>query len=292
MNSLDAAPVTRRNLLLASTSALAVAFPATASAQTTPPAPSPAGSRLDAVLKSQKLRVGTNLLSKPYTFKNAAGEADGWDTDVAKALAMDMGVKPEFIDTPWDGIIPALLANKFDVIIAAMANTVKRSLTINFTIPYHFVLSAFIYRSADAEKLSSLAKFNDPSLTVGSELGGAHRLTLNRFFPRMKVTEFNTIADVLLAIEGRKVNVAIAEYTVLTEHIANKQGFAVKAVDYPGSMFPIAMGLLPGPDNDHLKTFLNIWTQHFYWSGQFEPIRKKWFPNAPLPKLEKFVAPL
>ena len=52
------------------------------------------------------------------------------------------------------------------------------------------------------------------------------------------------------------------------------------------------MGLVAGPENEHLKTFLNVWIQHFFWSGQHEPIFKKWFPSAPVPKIEKFIAPL
>jgi hypothetical protein len=47
-----------------------------------------------------------------------------------------------------------------------------------------------------------------------------------------------------------------------------------------------------GPENEHFKTFLNSWIQHFFWTGQYEPIYKKWFADAPLPKIEKFLAPL
>src|SRR5438552_3570598 len=132
--------VDRRQLLALSVPVLAAASMIGSSKAEA--AVAPGGSRLDAILKSGKLRVGTFLQYKPYTFKNAAGEPDGWDTDVAKALAEDMGVKPEFVDNSWDGIIPALQADKFDVIIAAMSNTKKRSLVVNFTHPYYMASSA------------------------------------------------------------------------------------------------------------------------------------------------------
>ena len=53
-----------------------------------------------------------------------------------RGLAEDMGVKVEFVPTAWDGIIPALIAGKFDAIIGGMTITPARNLTVNFTAPY------------------------------------------------------------------------------------------------------------------------------------------------------------
>ena len=64
------------------------------------------------------------------------GELIGFEIDVAKQLAEDMGVGVDFVPTAWDGIIPALLAGKFDAIISGMSITSNRNLTVNFTHPY------------------------------------------------------------------------------------------------------------------------------------------------------------
>ena len=282
--------VSRRQLLAFSVPALAAASmlgPEKAEA-----AVPPGGSRLDVILKAGKLRVGTFLQYKPFTFKNQAGEADGWDTDVAKAVTEDMGVKPEFVDNSWDGIIPALQADKFDVIIAAMTNTKKRSLAINFTYPYYMAASAFIFRSGEAGRFAPLDKFNSPALKVSVLIQDASHITLQRFFAKAQVVDFNSAEEAILAVQTKKVDCSIAEFSFLGQYAKEHQGLTVKAVDYPGSGSPLAMGLLSGPENEHLKTFLNVWIQHFFWSGQNEPIFKKWFPGAPLPKVEKFIAPL
>jgi polar amino acid transport system substrate-binding protein len=250
------------------------------------------GSRLDAILRSGKLRVGTFLQYKPFTFKNAAGEADGWDTDVAKALADDMGVKPEFVDNSWDGIIPALQADKFDVIIAAMSNTKKRALVVNFTDPYYMASSAFIYRATDEGRFSTLDKFNDPSIKVSILIQDASHITAQRFFPKAQIVDFNSAEEAILAVQTNKVDCSIAEFSFMSQYAKEHQGLAVKVVDYPGSTSPLAMALLVGPENEHFKTFLNTWIKHFFWTGQYEPIYKKWFAGAPLPKIEKFLAPL
>ena len=282
--------VERRQLLALSVPVLAAASivgsrPAAAAA-------APAGSRLDVILKSGKLRVGTFLQYKPYTFKDAAGEADGWDTDVAKALTDDMGVKPEFVDNSWDGIIPALQADKFDVIIAAMSNTKKRSLVVNFTHPYYMASSAFIYRTADEARFPTLDKFNDPSIKASILIQDASHITAQRFFPKAQVVDFNSAEEAILAVQTNKVDCSIAEFSFISQYAKEHQGLSVKVVDYPGSTSPLAMALVAGPENEHFKTFLNSWIQHFFWTGQYEPIYKKWFAGAPLPKIEKFLAPL
>jgi len=294
--------ISRRKLLAVSISSAFLAActsPAPAPAPSTPgagatagPAVATGGDRLDKILKDGKLRVGTFLQYKPYTFKNEKGEADGWDTDVAKALVADMGVQAEFVDNSWDGIIPALQADKFDAIIAAMTPTKKRALVINFTIPYAMAYSAFIIRSADDSKFSTLEKFNDPSVTVSVLIQDASHVTMQRFFSQAKIQDFNSAEEAILAVQTNKVDASIAEYSFLNQYAKEHPGLTVKAVNYPGSSQPLAGGLTAGPDNDHLRTFLNLWIQHFFWSGQFEPIFKKWFPDAPLPKPDRFVSPI
>ena len=68
--------------------------------------------------------------------RNRNGELVGFEVDVATKVAADMGVDLESVPTSWDGIIPALIAGKFDVIIGGLSVRPQRNLTINFTIPY------------------------------------------------------------------------------------------------------------------------------------------------------------
>ena len=236
--------VPRRQMLAFSIPALAAA--SMISSSKVEAAVASGGSRLDAILKSGKLRVGTFLQYKPYTFKDPSGEADGWDTDVAKALAEDMGVKPEFVDNSWDGIIPALQADKFDVIIAAMSNTKKRSLVVNFTHPYYMASSAFIYRAADAGRFSSLDKFNDPSIKASILIQDASHITAQRFFPKAEVVDFNSAEEAILAVQTNKVDCSVAEFSFISQYAGEHQGLRVTAVDYPGSTQSACYGAARG----------------------------------------------
>ena len=90
---------------------------------------------IETIKKRGKLMVGMSTFV-PWAMRNKQGELIGFEIDVAKKVAEDMGVDIEFVPTQWSGIIPALIAGKFDVIIGGMSVTPQRNLTIGFTAPY------------------------------------------------------------------------------------------------------------------------------------------------------------
>jgi polar amino acid transport system substrate-binding protein len=75
---------------------------------------------------AESLRVGMECTYAPFNYKTAEGELAGYDVDVANGVARIIGAEFEFVCQEWDGMIPALLANKFDLIIASMSITDKR----------------------------------------------------------------------------------------------------------------------------------------------------------------------
>ena len=92
-------------------------------------------STVEQVIKRGNLRVGMSTFV-PRAMKDKTGQLIGFEIDVARQLARDMGVKIEFVPTKWAGIIPALLTGKFDVIIGGMSVRPDRNLKVNFSIPY------------------------------------------------------------------------------------------------------------------------------------------------------------
>ena len=75
---------------------------------------------------AETLRVGMGCTYAPFNFKDADGNLMGYDVDVAKGVAGLIGADLEFVCQKWDGMIPALLANKFDIVVASMSITDKR----------------------------------------------------------------------------------------------------------------------------------------------------------------------
>ena len=94
-----------------------------------------ATSAIEQIKQRGVLRVGVSTFV-PWAMRDTNGELVGFEIDVAKKLAADMGVELESVPTAWAGIIPALIAGKFDVIIGGMSINAERNMTVNFTIPY------------------------------------------------------------------------------------------------------------------------------------------------------------
>ncbi len=110
--------------LLAAVAVLALGAPQTATAET--------------------LRVGMECTYAPFNFKNADGELDGYDVDVAKGVAGLIGADLEFVCQKWDGMIPALLANKFDLVVASMSITDTRLEKMDFSQPYRISVGRLV----------------------------------------------------------------------------------------------------------------------------------------------------
>jgi len=89
---------------------------------------------LDDILDKGTIRVGVAEFV-PWTFRAESGDLVGFEVDVAKKIASDMGVAAEFKVYEWDAIIPALQNDEIDVIAGGMAITPERALKVNFSRP-------------------------------------------------------------------------------------------------------------------------------------------------------------
>jgi polar amino acid transport system substrate-binding protein len=96
------------------------------------------------VFAKETLRVGMECNYFPFNYKDANGELLGYDVDVAKGVIEILGDDVEFVCQAWDGMIPALLANKFDLIVASMSITESRAQKIDFSIPYRVSVGRLI----------------------------------------------------------------------------------------------------------------------------------------------------
>ena len=88
------------------------------------------------VANSQTIRIGTEGAYPPWNNLNSAGELEGAEIDFGNEACERMGVTCEWVTQDWDGIIPALLQGKYDIIIAGMSITEERKEKVNFTTGY------------------------------------------------------------------------------------------------------------------------------------------------------------
>ena len=88
------------------------------------------------IANSQTIRIGTEGAYPPWNNLNTAGELEGAEIDFGNEACKRMGVTCEWVTQDWDGIIPALLQGKYDIIIAGMSITEERKEKVNFTTGY------------------------------------------------------------------------------------------------------------------------------------------------------------
>ena len=122
---------------------------------------------LDDILERGTIRVGVSEFV-PWTMKTATGGLVGFEIDVAKKLAGEMGVDPEFKVYSWTDIIPALNRGDIDVIIAGMAITPQRALQLNFTLPYAESGVGLATNTKMTEGIKDLRELNRPQIIVAA----------------------------------------------------------------------------------------------------------------------------
>jgi polar amino acid transport system substrate-binding protein len=139
---------------------------------------------LDDVKKRGTLIVGMEAAYVPYEyFQN--GKIIGYDCDIANALAAKLGVKTQFLDTAWAGVIPALYAGKFDCIISGMTITAARAKKVLFSMPYADASNAILIRAGD-DQLKSATDLSGK--TVGVQLGSAAAGVIQTFDDKLKAS--------------------------------------------------------------------------------------------------------
>ncbi|MCF3975050.1 transporter substrate-binding domain-containing protein [Paracoccus salsus] len=135
------------------------------------------------------IQIGLSLFV-PWSMRARNGDLIGFELDVGRKLAEDMGVEAEFVETAWDGIIPALVAGKFDVIISGMSWTPQRNLTVNFTDPYAYSGLKIVANRQLTEGLS-LEDLNDPAITFAARRGATPAAAIATLFPEAQLLLFD-----------------------------------------------------------------------------------------------------
>ncbi len=150
--------ITRRAILLGAAAGLAAPMLA-------PTRAFAAGKTLADVQAAGVLQIGCEATYPPFTFRDA-GEIVGYDVDLAALMCASLGVEPQFVDTQWSGIIPALYAGRFDVIMSSMSYRKERLKKVAFSIPYAEASQALLIRADDADTITSVQDMSGKVLGV------------------------------------------------------------------------------------------------------------------------------
>ena len=178
------------------------------------------------IQKAGVLKVGMSTFV-PWAMRDTNGNLMGFEIDVATKVAEDMGVKIEFVPTAWSGIIPALLAKKFDLIIGGMSITPQRNLTVNFTVPYAHSGQQMAANVELAGSFSKREDFNASGVTIACRRGATTCKSAEKLFPKATLRQFDDDAQAFQEVVNGNAHAMISS--------APKPRFWSDA--YPGKVF-------------------------------------------------------
>ena len=111
--------------------------------------PAQAGENLNAVKTSGVLKIGTEGTYPPFTYHDESGKLVGFDVEIGEAVAQKLGVKAEFLEGKWDGLIAGLDANRYDTVVNEVGITEARKQKYDFSEPYIASKAVLIIRADD-----------------------------------------------------------------------------------------------------------------------------------------------
>lgn len=231
------------------------------------------------VYAEEPLRVVTEGTFPPYSMTKADGSLTGFDVDIATALCAEMKMKCQMVANEFDGIIPGLIAKKFDVAVASMAITPERQKAVAFSDKYQGGFSTFVGRTG--QKLAGTPasmKGKNIAVQTGTIQANYARAVFAPAGANLRM--YSTVENALLDVTSGRVDALMVEVGSAYELKKTPKGklvelFGPKMNDpkYFGTGSGIAMRkddkVRQGKVNAALKTILA--------NGTYKKINDKYF---------------
>ncbi len=228
--------------------------------------------------QTKPIRIGTEGAYPPFNNLNAKGELEGFEIDYAKMLCEKMKVTCTFVAQDWDGIIPALLANKYDIIIAGMNATDERRKRVDFTHVYTRVPPAFIGSKKMADKEIKPASLKGK--VIGTQSSTIHANYLEKYYKDATIKLYPTQEEANLDLSNGRLDYIIADKVALLDFLKDKGKDCCKLiadVDRDPVIHGDGVGMAVRKED---KAMLEMWNKAIDESlkdGSFKKIEAKWF---------------
>lgn len=243
---------------------------------------------------AETLKVGTSCDYPPYNYRDASGALVGFDIDIAREVGKRLDDKLEFICQAWDGMIPALLAGKFDLIVASMSITEERSKSIDFSIPYRASTGRFVALKGTTLKPYAADGKPDPAALAGKVVGVGRATTYDPYlteeFPGISITRYDTFESSMLDLESGRVDLVMAGPIALEGYMAKPEGkdlvFVGPEIENAEYFGPgVGIGIRKG--DDQMKKNVDTALEGIFKDGTFKKINQKYWQFTVMPSVWK-----
>jgi cyclohexadienyl dehydratase len=236
--------------------------------------PGATSERLDRVLSSGVLRVGTTMDTPVFSMRDASGGLHGFDMDALATLEKALGVRIEYVKMTFGSMLGDLASDKFDMAMSGMGRTFERARTATFSKPYMRYGKLLMIRSADQDKYKSLGDLDKPGLKIAYNKGGLNDRFANTEFQHATPAGYPSnelaTADLLAGLVDAQVQDSTAA-VYLSRHDPKLAAMA------PDNVFhPVHVAILMRREDRTLRDFINIWIDQIEIDGTLAKIRAKW----------------
>ncbi|WP_417521028.1 transporter substrate-binding domain-containing protein [Marinobacter sp.] len=210
---------------------------------------------------------------EPFEYKDENGDLTGFEVDLAAAMCEEMKADCEFVIQAWDGMIPGLLARKFDLIMSSMSITPERAERVLFSEPYYNTPGGWFGPD------SFNADVTDMSAMKGKTVGVQRGTTMDTFVTEemsgvVTIKRYTTADDMVLDLEGQRLDVVFVDYPVGEQTVLTKDGF--KEVGEPVKLGE-GVGVAMRKRDKDVAEEVNKALRKLKEDGTYDAIMKKYF---------------
>lgn len=246
---------------------------------TTPPASTPTSTSavIDRITRTGAITIGTSGNQPPLIARDENGELIGLEADLARLIALSMGVKEKMMVMPFSQLLPALHEGKIDIIISGVTMTPERNMKVAFVGPYFVSGTSMLTRSELIDKMSDSGKINDPATRLGALRGSTSQRIVQDLIPNATlelVEDYDVAVDKV--IKG-DLDALIADHLFCIVAALRHRDAGLTTLLRPLTFEPMGIVL---PPNDPL---LINWMENFFLTldgtGVLAEITARWLDD-------------
>ena len=230
-------------------------------------------------MAGDKVRIGVEGAYPPFSWVEADGQLKGFDIEIAMALCKEMGAECTLVQQDWDGIIPALLAKKYDAIIASMSITEERKKKVAFTNKYYQTPAKFARKKGSGIEIT---KEGLAGKTVGVQRATTHdNFISGEFGDAVEIKRYGTQDEAYLDALAGRLDLLLADSVAMGEGFLQTDNGKDWEYVGPGftdvKYFGEGAGIAVRKEDTDLRDKLNAAIDAIRANGTYEAINKKYF---------------
>jgi polar amino acid transport system substrate-binding protein len=224
--------------------------------------------------QAETIRMATEGAFPPFNTIDDKGDPQGFDVDIAKALCAEMKADCEIVTQDWDGIIPGLLAKKYDAIVASMSITPERLESVAFTDPYYSNKLQFV---APEGKVFDLSAEGLAGKAVGAQRATISAQWLEEHRPDADVKLYGTQEEAFLDLASGRTDLVLNDVYVTYDWLSSPAGAGFEFKGQP-VYADDKIGIAVRKSDDALREKLNAALAAIIQNGTYETINARYFP--------------